>query len=332
MAPNLVTLIGTLFMFLGVAMALINDYTFQKQAPPWMCVAFSFFMWAYSTCDNIDGKQARKTNSSSPLGELFDHGCDALVCSLGLIMKISALGLGDPKFLYITKIGALLIIWCFFIPTWEEYHTGVLYLGYINAPTEGIISFCILFLVTALFDQHTLLSNHIFDEYSPADIILCVYLLFSFAFFLPKAIYNINLVAKKTKPLFFRELLPMLLMTAFALNWWSNPFSLTNSPHYLIYFISILGIISGKYATKIIYAHLLSLKFPLFTRLMIPLVAGSILYGKYSLHAPFEHLYLPLALIGVIISYSVWTWHCVNSISRFLGIYCFSLQKRIHLD
>ena len=28
----------------------------------------------YKTFDAVDGKQARRTNSSSPLGELFDHG------------------------------------------------------------------------------------------------------------------------------------------------------------------------------------------------------------------------------------------------------------------
>lgn len=28
--------------------------------------------------DSIDGKQARRTGTSSPLGELFDHGCDAI--------------------------------------------------------------------------------------------------------------------------------------------------------------------------------------------------------------------------------------------------------------
>jgi len=26
----------------------------------------------------MDGKQARKTGNSSPLGMLFDHGCDAI--------------------------------------------------------------------------------------------------------------------------------------------------------------------------------------------------------------------------------------------------------------
>jgi len=27
--------------------------------------------------DAMDGKQARRTKSSSPLGQLFDHGCDS---------------------------------------------------------------------------------------------------------------------------------------------------------------------------------------------------------------------------------------------------------------
>ena len=38
----------------------------------------------YVNLDCLDGKQARRTRSSSPLGQLFDHGCDAL--SVGLLM------------------------------------------------------------------------------------------------------------------------------------------------------------------------------------------------------------------------------------------------------
>jgi ethanolaminephosphotransferase len=32
----------------------------------------------YQTFDNLDGKQARRTNSSSPIGMILDHGCDAI--------------------------------------------------------------------------------------------------------------------------------------------------------------------------------------------------------------------------------------------------------------
>ncbi len=35
-------------------------------------------LFLYQSLDAIDGKQARRTSSSSPLGELFDHGCDSV--------------------------------------------------------------------------------------------------------------------------------------------------------------------------------------------------------------------------------------------------------------
>jgi hypothetical protein len=36
----------------------------------------------YSLLDNLDGRQARRTGTSSPLGELFDHGCDCLAVAV----------------------------------------------------------------------------------------------------------------------------------------------------------------------------------------------------------------------------------------------------------
>lgn len=38
----------------------------------------AFCISTYLNMDAIDGKQARRTGTSSPLGELFDHGCDAI--------------------------------------------------------------------------------------------------------------------------------------------------------------------------------------------------------------------------------------------------------------
>jgi choline/ethanolamine phosphotransferase len=48
------------------------------QVPPWTMILFAFGLFIYQTLDACDGKQARRTQSSSPLGELFDHGCDSL--------------------------------------------------------------------------------------------------------------------------------------------------------------------------------------------------------------------------------------------------------------
>ena len=47
----------------------------------------SFWPYYLQSLDAIDGKQARRTGTSSPLGELFDHGCDSL--STGSLDKSS---------------------------------------------------------------------------------------------------------------------------------------------------------------------------------------------------------------------------------------------------
>ncbi len=51
---------------------------YRNQSPRWAALLCAVGIFVYQTLDAIDGKQARRTNSSSPLGELFDHGCDSL--------------------------------------------------------------------------------------------------------------------------------------------------------------------------------------------------------------------------------------------------------------
>lgn len=59
-----------------MAEQLVSVYLFQ--APPWVFLFCALGIFIYQSLDAIDGKQARRTNSSSPLGELFDHGCDSI--------------------------------------------------------------------------------------------------------------------------------------------------------------------------------------------------------------------------------------------------------------
>lgn len=84
-APNLLTFIGWLFVIASYAIMLFYDYTFKKTIPSW-CFYFAFLcIFIYSTLDAIDGKQARRTKSSSPLGQLFDHGCDSFSVTFFLL-------------------------------------------------------------------------------------------------------------------------------------------------------------------------------------------------------------------------------------------------------
>lgn len=50
----------------------------DEEAPRWVYAVAGVSLILYQILDVADGKQARKTGNSSPLGLLFDHGCDAL--------------------------------------------------------------------------------------------------------------------------------------------------------------------------------------------------------------------------------------------------------------
>lgn len=48
----------------------------------------------YQSLDAIDGKQARRTGSANPLGELFDHGCDSISTVFVALSACTAVQLG----------------------------------------------------------------------------------------------------------------------------------------------------------------------------------------------------------------------------------------------
>lgn len=149
-SPNLITLVGLLFMIFNVILVFIYVPTMEPEdaGPSWIYFSFALGLWLYSTFDNVDGRQARRTGTSSPLGELFDHGCDALNCSFGSIVQMSALGLGHTKAAVIIFVIATT---GFYLSTIEEYHTGTLYLGYINVPTEGLCLLCIMYCLSGVY-------------------------------------------------------------------------------------------------------------------------------------------------------------------------------------
>jgi ethanolaminephosphotransferase len=84
-------------------------------------IGISYFI--YRLLDEMDGKQARKTGNSSPLGMLFDHGCDSWTIGFMVTMTAKALMVYDSNmvFLYILECVCL-----FYFGTLEEYYVGAL--------------------------------------------------------------------------------------------------------------------------------------------------------------------------------------------------------------
>ena len=99
MAPNLITLIGILMMISGVMVWALRDGQLSSSQPAWTYFYVAFVLFMYQTFDACDGKQARRTNSSSPLGQLFDHGCDAVNSILAAYLVLHTL-MADPGFMF----------------------------------------------------------------------------------------------------------------------------------------------------------------------------------------------------------------------------------------
>lgn len=145
-APNTITLIGLFFMLASYSFMwayipnLSEGFDAPESVPSWIFLFNAIAMLVYQTLDNMDGKQARRTQKSSPLGLLFDHGCDAFNSIPGAVNWACAFGLGFRS----NPMQAWFVITCpmtlFYITTLEEYYSGKMILPVINGPTEGLLA------------------------------------------------------------------------------------------------------------------------------------------------------------------------------------------------
>ena len=157
MAPNLLTLVGFLFCFGHFGLLALYDYDFrsatympggdnQETVPGWAWFLVALFLFLAHTLDGIDGKQvteflflyvlstflllqARRTGSSTPLGELFDHGLDSW-STIFITGAIYSMFGRDEDGLSVPTFRMFCLFWnvyfCFLISHWEKYNTGIL--------------------------------------------------------------------------------------------------------------------------------------------------------------------------------------------------------------
>lgn len=148
LAPNTITLFGLSLMFMSYLNVYYHCPTIdhcsidekEPEVPGYIFLINGMAILIYQTLDNMDGKQARKTGSSSPLGLLFDHGCDAINPIFGSITWICAFGLESSPLHYVhIYIMVFMPMLLFYVATWEEYYTHKLDLPIFNGPSEGLL-------------------------------------------------------------------------------------------------------------------------------------------------------------------------------------------------
>eukprot|EP00818_Percolomonas_sp_WS_P003659 CAMPEP_0117446152 /NCGR_PEP_ID=MMETSP0759-20121206/6178_1 /TAXON_ID=63605 /ORGANISM="Percolomonas cosmopolitus, Strain WS" /LENGTH=447 /DNA_ID=CAMNT_0005238379 /DNA_START=119 /DNA_END=1462 /DNA_ORIENTATION=+ len=112
-APNMVTFVGFMCVLGAWALQCIADVHPAMVVHPqshlhslldflathcYLIMPILFF--AYQTLDGCDGKQARRTKNSTPLGEILDHGVDAISASIFMYSLVYSL---DKQYIFSTS-------------------------------------------------------------------------------------------------------------------------------------------------------------------------------------------------------------------------------------
>ena len=69
-APNLLTLLSLAHGVAGCCALLYHCPTLTESAPNWVYLFYAWCIFMYQTLDGIAGKQARRTGSATPLGQV----------------------------------------------------------------------------------------------------------------------------------------------------------------------------------------------------------------------------------------------------------------------
>ncbi|XP_076678097.1 choline/ethanolaminephosphotransferase 1 bbc isoform X4 [Andrena cerasifolii] len=148
LAPNLITILGLIVNIVTTLILVYYSPDAKVETPRWACFLCALGLFIYQSLDAIDGKQARRTGTSTPLGELFDHGCDSISTVFVALSACIAVQLGYyPTWMFFQCFCAMTLFYC---AHWQTYVSGSLRFGKVDV-TEAQFTIIAIHLISAIF-------------------------------------------------------------------------------------------------------------------------------------------------------------------------------------
>jgi len=332
-APNLITFIGLIVMAMGHIVVVHHAPNLHGDIPPWVCVLQAVVGLTYQTLDNLDGKQARRTGTSSPLGLLFDHGIDALVVTIGALSLSAIFQLGQTwRTLMFWMAGA----GGFYMASWEEYYTNEFDLPPINGPSEGILIFTALELLTAWKGAGIWTADTFVKGVPNNSIFVVLLLLGSLVTILGNvgSVYRSPFRKAHMKVPFAKALskiLPFLALNLLAFLWLglSKKNIMVLHPRLVIW---TLGLCFAKLVMLLIVAHMCDEEYHPWRRSIIPIffMAAHVCYSMAQQnYAGLDEKQIIEELFFVsVLAYSHMAYSLIRDCCQILDIYCFTIKKK----
>ncbi|XP_046748672.1 choline/ethanolaminephosphotransferase 1 isoform X5 [Diprion similis] len=148
LAPNAITVLGLAVNILTTLILVWYSPDAKTEAPRWACLLCALGLFVYQSLDAIDGKQARRTGTQSPLGELFDHGCDSISTVFVALSACIAVQLGYyPTWMFFQCFCAMTLFYC---AHWQTYVSGTLRFGKVDV-TEAQFTIMGIHIISGIF-------------------------------------------------------------------------------------------------------------------------------------------------------------------------------------
>ena len=140
-SANTFTLVSNFGSILTFVAAILIGMS-ENASPLWFLVpAFGIFF--YFSLDNMDGMQARRTNTSSPMGEFLDHWFDSF--NIGLVTLAILTTLELPPLMILALLSLAFV--AFFTQFWEQRESGWLICGPFGSIEGGMITVAMYILL-----------------------------------------------------------------------------------------------------------------------------------------------------------------------------------------
>jgi ethanolaminephosphotransferase len=132
-----------------ILLPILYGLSLEGPLPNWISLAMGLCYFLYVISDNCDGKQARRTETTSPLGMLLDHGLDSVTAVLNTIILGRIVQVGDKPILGVLAMTVSTLP--FYHAIIEQYYTGTFVLPVVNGVDDGSIGYIIFCVLSGLY-------------------------------------------------------------------------------------------------------------------------------------------------------------------------------------
>lgn len=336
-APNLLTFTGFLLTAANYILFSYYDFDFYANSedningdyiPNWVWALSSINLFVAYTLDGIDGKQARRTGTSGPLGELFDHGLDSYSSVLIPTCLYSIFGRTE-----LSPIRMHFVLWNifinFYLTHWEKYNTGVMFLpwGY----DFTMIGSVLVLLITSIFGSNTWKIT-LPGGLSPG--VVFEFVLYSSAILTSQTVILWNIYKSyrdktgkmRTFSEAMRPLVPVFLFLTASTVWaLTSPTDIVGRHPRLFYLLT--GTIFSNISCRLIVSQMSNTRCDMFNPLLTPYLLVTATAALFPLTGAVESLILYILCLLSTISHIQYGAGVVNEMCDHFGIQCFRIRS-----